>query len=134
MILNRLSDDAIDKKLIKAHEHLKLGINNNTYDAFINGNVTAESNLVIVELLTRLLEKDQKAETKTITTYIDYVVPYGLDIKIINALDVADAIIRAGTIAPGEDAIEQQNRIIIFIKYSQEIRNELANREKAKRG
>jgi len=115
MILNRMSDDEIDVRIAAAYADLKPGF-------FNPASSTARSNLVIIELLARLLEKDRhpcKCDTK----------PDDLPAKIVEALDAAELLIRH----PNEDPIRghtNQDWCMRFGNLSQEIRNELANREK----
>ena len=114
MNLHRMPDERITEVLDTAE---RLADENHKFSATIS---TAHSNLVIVELLARLVEKDRPAPLK------DTLVSNVLEI-----MDLAEKIIR--TSAPlGEDG-NHQARLFKFGQLSQEIRNELANREKEMR-
>jgi len=106
----RLDDKQLAETIEKAHHTDSI-------------HATALSNLVIVELLQRLLEKDRPPKQELTPD---------LPAKIISTLDLAENLIRSFESWPDDKCrkFATQDNLVLFGMKSQEIRNILSNSEK----
>lgn len=126
MIATRLSDDRVNETLNDAYDNLKP-------TGYYPEDSIACSNLVIVELLARLLEGqkaahvmgfyDKRAKSVPEAAYLATLFPDDLPAKIVKALDLASDLLQTTITANPKIGRD----LLAFDYLSQEIRNELAD-------
>lgn len=129
--MKRMSDETLEKTIDLATAECSSISIFPTSDNSVIQHLTfscATSNLVIVELLTRLVEKDQPTcKCGNVPDNDD------LPAKIIEVLDLAEALLKNPT-ADKLNGYARQDNLLRFGSLSQQLRSELANREKKRKG